>query len=308
MKFMYDRRENDLKSYFPDYVKEFVEFDSIAKLEAKELKVLCDGCQDLWDAGFILTADYQGIKKWELFLDLKPEPQFTLDERRSAVLANWNYQLPYSKSKLGEQLTALLGEDYELYIFHHIYKLKLVVKERPITVLKSIQGMIREMIPANLETFFLSKYQENYNIQTSCKNSIRYWTGFYPRYNLPHLYLDNQWLLDGSRRLNGYNSGEFIDFYPIRSRFGVNVPEFVQATERIKVPMVTVERITTGNNILRFRTDLRGDIQCKEKVAFASETEEQVTAGPTRVMNVNVVNNTWKLDSRRKLNGGLSIL
>ena len=120
--------------------------------------------------------------------------------------------------------------------------------------------------------------------------------------------MDNQWLLDGSRRLNGYNSGEFIDFYPIRSRFGVNVPEFVQATERIKVPMVTVERITTGNNSLRFRTDLRGDIQCKEKVAFASETEEQVTAGPTRVMNVNVVNNTWKLDSRRKLNGGLSIL
>ncbi len=270
---MYDRRENDLKSYFPDYVKEFVEFDSIAKLEAKELKVLCDGCQDLWDAGFILTADYQGIKKWELFLDLKPESQFTLDERRSAVLANWNYQLPYSKSKLGEQLTALLGEDYELYIFHHGYKIKLVGKERPITVLKSIQGMIREMIPANLETFFLSKYQENYNIQTSCKNSIRYWTG-----------------------------------YPIISRFGVNVPEFVQATERIKVPTVTVERITTGNNIFRFRTDLRGDIQCKENVAFASETEEQMTAGPTRVMNINVVNSTWKLDSRRKLNGGLSIL
>lgn len=305
---MYDRRENDLNSYFPEYVKEIVEFNTIAKLEAEELKNLYDSCRYIWEAGFILTTDYQGIKKWEQFLDLKPDPQFTLDERRSAVLANWNYQLPYSRSKLREQLTALLGEDYELYIFHHIYKLKLVVKERPITVLKSIQRMIQEMIPANLETVFFSKYSGNYNFQTSCTNSIRYRMGFYPRYNLSYLYLDNLWPLNGSCRLNGYNSRELIDFYPIRSRLEANVSEFVKGAERIKVPMVIVEQSNTGNNILRFKTDLRRVIQCKMKAALLFETEEQATAGTIRVMNINRVNSTWKLDSRRKLNGGLSIL
>ena len=40
-------------------------------------------------------------------------------------------------------------------------------------------------------------------------------SSFYPRYNTPPFLLDGSVLLDGTYLLNGYLSGESIDFYPV---------------------------------------------------------------------------------------------
>ncbi|MCI8950029.1 MAG: phage tail protein I, partial [Lachnospiraceae bacterium] len=44
-------------------------------------------------------------------------------------------------------------------------------------------------------------------------NAIHIRINFYPRFNLPTLYLDGTWMLDGSRHLSGYDGYGAIDLY-----------------------------------------------------------------------------------------------
>ncbi|RFZ79850.1 DUF2313 domain-containing protein [Lacrimispora amygdalina] len=305
---MSDHREINLNYYLPDPFKNMNEFDKITNLESTEIRNLSEKCMELWNDGFVLTADYQGLKKWESLLGIRPDPKRSLEERRAAVFAGCSKQLPYTEQKLREQLMAMLGSDYELYIRNSTYELKLVVIERPQSVVKSIQKMVQEMIPANLNAGFFSKYQGNYEVPVSVRDSIHFRTAFYPRYNLPHLYLDNIWILDGSRKLNGYDSGDFIDFYPVKFKFRAEVPAAVHEAEKIRSAMYAAERIRLSAEVFKFETGVEENIKNIESIAIASGITEQTTAGPVRVMNRNVMGNNWKLDGDRRLNGGLSIL
>jgi len=305
---MSDHREINLNYYLPDPFKNMNEFDKITDLESTEIRNLSEKCMDLWNDGFILTADYQGLKKWESLLGIPPDPKRSLEERRAAVFASWSKQLPYTEQKLREQLMAMLGSDYELYIRNSTYELKLVVIERPQPVVKSIQKMVQEMIPANLNAGFFSKYQGIYKVPVSGNNSIHFHTAFYPRYNLPHLYMDNIWSLDGSRKLNGYDSGDFIDFYPVKFKVRAEATEAVHEAEMVRVSMNAAERINLITEVFKFEAGVKENIHNIESIAIASGITEQTMTGLVRVMNRNVMDNNWKLDGGRKLNGGLSIL
>lgn len=305
---MSDYREINLNYYLPDPFKNMNEFDRITDLESAEIRSLSEKCMDLWNDGFILTAGYQGLKKWESLLGIRPDPKRSLEERRAAVFAGWSKQLPYTEQKLREQLMAMLGSDYELYIRNTTYELKLVVIERPQSIVKSIQKMVQEMIPANLNAGFFSKYQGNYKVPVSGNNSIHFNTAFYPRYNLPHLYLDNIWSLDGSRKLNGYDSGDFIDFYPVKFKVRTETTKAVHEAEMVRVSMNTAERINLMAEVFKFEAAVKENIQNIESIAIASGIKKQTTAGSIHVMNRNVMDNNWKLDGGRRLNGGLSIL
>nr|WP_314460741.1 putative phage tail protein [uncultured Clostridium sp.] len=304
---MYNR-EIDLRSYIPDYLKDYEEFKVITDLEKEDIVKLREACNALWNDGFISTAGYQGIKKWETLLGIRSEPRRSLEERRAAVLAGWSKQLPYTEQKLRERLMAMLGSDYELYIRNSTYELKLVVIERPQFVVKSIQKMVHEMIPANLNAGFFSKYQGNYKVPVSGNNSIHFHSAFYPHYNLPHLYLDNIWSLDGSRKFNGYDSGDFIDFYPVKFRVRAETTEAVHEAEMVRASMNAAERINIMAEVFKFEAGVKENIQNIESIAIASGIIEQTTAGPVRVMNRNVMDNNWKLDGGRRLNGGFTIL
>ncbi|NNJ32638.1 putative phage tail protein [Lacrimispora defluvii] len=305
---MSDHREINLNYYLPDPFKNMNEFDKITDLESTEIRNLSEKCMDLWNDGFILTASYQGIKKWESLLSIRPNPKRSLEERRAAVFAGWSKQLPYTEQKLREQLTAMLDSDYKLYIQNSIYELRLVVIERPRSIVKSIQEMVREMIPANLNAGFFSKYQGNYKVLVSGNNSIHFQTAFYPRYNLPHLYLDNIWSLDGSRKLNGYDSGDFIDFYPVKFKVRVETTEAVHEAEMVRASMNAKERINLSVEVFKFEAGVKENIKNIESITVASGITEQTTAGPVRILNRNVMDNNWKLDGGRRLNGGLAIL
>lgn len=304
---MYNR-EIDLKSYIPDYLKDYKEFNVITDLEKEDIEKLRDACDELWNDGFISTAGHQGIKKWETLLGIRPDPKRSLDERRAAAFAGWSKQLPYTEQKLREQLTAMLGCDYELCIRNSIYELKLVVIERPQSVVKSIQEMVQEMIPANLYAGFFSKYQDSYEVPVSVRDSILFRTAFYPRYNLPHLYLDNIWSLDGSRKLNGYDSGVFIDFYPVKFKVRAEATEAIHEAVMVRASMNAAEPINLMAEEIKFETRVKENIQNIESIAIESGITEQTTAGPVRIMNRNVMDNNWKLDGGRRLNGGLAIL
>lgn len=66
---------------------------------------------EVLDAQFVSTAGERGIERYEQIFSIVPQDTDTLDERRFRVLAKINAQLPFSISRLRQQLSTLCGED-----------------------------------------------------------------------------------------------------------------------------------------------------------------------------------------------------
>lgn len=75
------------------------------------------------------------------------------------------------------------------------------------------------------------------------ENKIRFFSEFYPRFNLAVLKLDGRWKLDGGRKLNGYDSSETLDFYPVAMSVSVPVAVPVQAELSYRHEMTAVEAV-----------------------------------------------------------------
>ena len=305
---MYEKREIDLNSYFPDYLKGIKEFQTVAKLEENEIRKLYESSNGLWNNGFIATSDYQGMKKWESLLGIAADSTLTIDERRNAIMTKWNFQLPYTDRKLKEQLTSLLNDSYVLSIDPSDYELKLVIKEQTMAVVNSIQNMIKEMIPANLYAVFYSQYQGGSKVRAVSENQIFLRTSFYPRFNLPHLCLDHVWYLNGSRKLSGFNKESLIDFYPAKTRLHTEILNPNSSAEQLKVTTKMDEQIHAEQNKVQIQTGLKNDLKANETVLFRFHIKEGITAGPVSITNRNVLEQEWDLDGSRSLNGGITIL
>lgn len=76
-------------------------------------------------------------------------------------------------------------------------------------------------------------YGGSFKVPTKYTESIRFLTGFYPRFNLPRLYLDGSWRLDGTRNLSGYNSLELVDLYPVSARLQAAAAELPKEVAQI---------------------------------------------------------------------------
>jgi hypothetical protein len=305
---MFNQREIDLISYLPDYLRGFREFNEIGEVEENELRQLYSNIGVLWNNGFIVSSDYQGIKKWESLLGIKGEAALSLEERRNIVLANWNYQLPYTQKKLQEQLTALLGDSYEFYVDNLKGELKIVIKECSLVIVKSIRDMVGKIIPANLEAEFYSKYQGSYEADDSFFNSITIRTVFFPRYNLAHLNLDRNWILNGDNKLNGYNDESPIDFYPMGNRFCAEIKQLPKGEEQLHIPVGIPKLSFLEDEVIEVQTELKNDSEINETISYSFNAMEYVTVGPICITNKNVLENEWELDGNRNLNGGLTIL
>lgn len=305
---MFNQREMDLISYLPDYLRGIREFNEIVGVEEKELRQLYSNVGVLWNNGFIVSSDYQGIKKWESLLGIKGDAALSLEERRNIVLANWNYQLPYTQRKLQEQLTSLLGDSYEFYVDNLKSDLKIVVKECSLVIVESIRDMVGKIIPANLEAEICSKYQGNYNAKKSFFNSITFRTVFFPRYNLAHLNLDRNWTLNGHNKLTGYNAESPIDFYPAGTRFGAELEHLHKREEQLHISVGMPKLLFLVAGVIEVKAELKNDSAIKETISYNFNAMEHMTVGPIYITNRNVLENEWVLDGNRNLNGGLTIL
>lgn len=146
-----------------------------------------------------------------------------------------------------------------------------------------------------------------HDVKIKYENTIKFRTAFYPRYNFPFLYLDNIWRLDRGRMLSGYNADSLVDFYPVYLRFKVPVENPIESDQQLKTMTDAQEKITESAKLL-YPIKIRASPEAAERFCINTAVEERSSAGQVGVMNLNVLDNEWKLDSSRKLNGGLSIL
>lgn len=151
--------------------------------------------------------------------------ELTPDAKRELIINS-----PYWYMKLGtltaleEIVTAVFGEGKVEEWFCYggeAYHFRIHVTNADVS--SSQNKMFKEMLrgvkrlSAQLEAIDYI-FQEEFLAQADLESGLRMISSFYPRYNTPPFLLDGRARLDGTYYLNGYLSGETLDFYPVMLR------------------------------------------------------------------------------------------
>ena len=207
----------DLMLLLPPYFQAVYEYQVLMDVERAELETAKRSLEQIKKNLYVQTCDDSTLREYEQLLGIVRERGAAMEYRRRMILSRMNQQLPYSLPKLKEILDAALGRQwYELEIRYGIYELELDVIDQSYQVLKNIQAMVEEIIPAHLRYIFAGRYPVEIPVDIATTSRLKLISDFYARYNREFLYLDGNWRLDGTYLLNGYKEIEGLDLYPAR--------------------------------------------------------------------------------------------
>lgn len=299
--------EINSKLYLPPHIYRIEEYQAITACYDTLLIKLWDDMQRIYNNQYLDTLDYEGCQRLEQIMGIMPPPGENIEIRRKRIKINWLNDIPYTLNSLREIIRGQVGEEFEIDIsgFKN-YELSVYIIDKSGSLLKNIFTQLKQVIPANLVLKYNGKYPGVYKVKINYNNAIHFRTGFYPRYNLAFLDLDNTWKLDG-RLLNSYDGDSYLDFYPVSLRMQAPVRERVETGQRLRLFSGAREEIGL-NTGYKIQTDARASPETAEQFTIKTAVKEQSGAGPVRVTNLNVLDNEWTLNDSRKLNGGLTIL
>lgn len=145
------KKEIDLLSYLPPFLREYEEIKSALKAENPEFKLIWEQTEKILDNSFIDRADEYGIKRFEKLLGILPEADSNIEVRRSVVKAKWLSKLPYTYRMLLKQLEIICGDDFSVTkSFETDYYLRVVTHLRDYEKALEVKKLLDEMIPANM--------------------------------------------------------------------------------------------------------------------------------------------------------------
>ena len=170
------KKEIDLLSYLPQFLREYEETKSALDAENPEFELLWEYAGQVLDSSFIDRADEYGIKRFEKLLGILPDAESDLETRRSAVKVKWLSKLPYTYRMLLKQLEIICGEDFSVTKkFEEEYFLRVVTHLRDFGRTSEVKKLLDEMIPANMTadyynsvTFKSEKYPVLYTGVGTC--------------------------------------------------------------------------------------------------------------------------------------------
>ena len=145
------KRIIDLSEFAVPVSGNVAEMQEIYRVESIEMQVLWDTMVEIFREQFIMTAESHGLTQWETILDIIPEVDDTIDDRRFNILLALAGQRPYTEIKLRELLNSICGkgnyqivEDYKNYNVH--FKVALGAKRQR----NAVNNLLKDLIPMNL--------------------------------------------------------------------------------------------------------------------------------------------------------------
>ena len=320
-------REVDLVSYLPPFIAEYKEINTALAAENPEFQLIWEAADRALRNEFIETADEYGISRFEKMMGLFPSKEDSLESRRLNIRSKWFTMLPYTWRMLMDRLLLLCGEEPFIVDTSHlkVYELRIEIFNQTIATLRAIRKMAGEMIPANILLFLSGRYPFQYQVPVNWNNIFRFRAEFFPRYNLAYLRLDGSWKLDGTRRLNGYDSASRAE-PDIKTETSLRMQAETSAGpetgERLEVDSAAETNVSSGSGLHLIQT-ARADAATESGVQVQTEAAEkmqakqqlrvQLSAGisvetHSYMTKLNRLDGTWKLDGSRKLDGGRYIL
>ena len=285
-------------NHYPPVIKQIEEIKQIALAEDIEFSKLNVSIDRVIRNMFILTADKTGIQKFEHLFGIIPKASQSLEERRAIIL----FQANRRKMSLSELHTMLSGYLPGVQFVIDKKKMKLVVT---IGVdagnVEILRNTIDEILPLNV--YFLLGYYDSCKVDVKTEVAITFTMAFYPQFNRPELFLDNTWNLNGDMELSGYHMDGRVDLYPV----GIKLLAAARAAPKEETGIVFLSG-AEGSVSSSQQTGMCVPAMCREaaKESIVVQAEAEVDAGGGAVLmdNLNCLDDEWKLDGGRELNGG----
>lgn len=294
----------DLMEILPEYFRPILEFQEIMEAEGEAAEEVERTADRLSDNCFIQTCDEATLAYYERLLQIS-NIGATLEERRRILLLQWNMESLYTLPKLKEFLASAVGEDnYEIKCFYNEYLVKIWISSQTAVMLRNLYNSIFRMTPAHIILEVYGRYLGNYEVPIEYENQIRFSSEFYPRFNLAVLKLDGRWKLDGGRKLNGYDSNETLDFYPVAMSVSVPVAVPVQAALSGSCFNMAAEENIKAEAALNVRMEAAENVRMEQRLICQSEAEISVLQTEAFMYKKNLLDGSWKLSGSRKLDGG----
>lgn len=291
----------NLLMLLPPYFARIQEYEILMGVEEVELDALEKSMGLVKKNLYVQTCDDTTLREYEQLLGIVREPGANLDYRRQVVLTYMNQQLPYSLPKLKEMLDAAVGREwYRLDVRYHAYELELDIIDQPYQMLKNIQYMTEETIPAHLLFVFAGLYPVEIPIDTEAPNRLKLIADFYTRHNREFLYLDGTWDLDGTYLLNGYKEAVGLELYPLELKLRSSLP--VRNTADTKTQMAYRSDAAASSGTWT-ELILRSEEAAAPVTESAVRISQQVSAESEVMCRLSVEKDLWYLDGTYLLDG-----
>lgn len=138
-----------MDKYWTSVVKGIGEFQQIAIAENPEFNELSACLTRLLNDSFVKDATEYGVKRWESILNIIPNPNDTLDDRKVKILSLLNMTLPYTYKMLDGVIESILGAgNYKMYIRE--YTLTLETNFRSDNEYRDVRNLFEQVVPKNL--------------------------------------------------------------------------------------------------------------------------------------------------------------
>ena len=148
----------DLVSYLPPFMAEYEEINAALTAENPEFTLFWDGKEKVLKNQFILTAEGEGLARFERLLGIVPSKLDTLESRRQRVLLRWFLQLPYTERMLLEKLVNLCSEgNFTFAKNYDCYQIRIEVRLELYGQIKELEELLERMIPCNMNVISRSR-------------------------------------------------------------------------------------------------------------------------------------------------------
>ncbi len=158
-------RDVRVERYFPDVLAPAKEFRDIAAAEDPEYALIYDAAWKWFANTFIFYTDEDGLERWEDMLNIFPEKDATIEDRRVALYLALNGTLPYTEKAFKNLCDNLYYDNAVLPVVSpNQYTLVINVDSGMMTHLGALFRYARLIVPANLtvqtaHTVDVSQYQ-----------------------------------------------------------------------------------------------------------------------------------------------------
>lgn len=141
-----------LLDYLPEFLRRYREYQYIFDdADQPEVDAVNDRAEKLYNNMFVVSADEDGIARYEKMLEIVPPTGATLEERRASVLAAMKTDLPYTETKLREILETLCGEgNSTLSVYPNDYRVDVEIAKPSGNMKDSVVQALDRILPANL--------------------------------------------------------------------------------------------------------------------------------------------------------------
>lgn len=296
-------REVDLVSYLPPFMQKYREPVAALDAENPEFAIIWEAVDKILYNHFISTSDEYGVSRFEKLLEIKPKARQSLKERKIVIQSMANRK----KMSLMELETMLAGHSPGLKLLQNMTDREIdVTLNSSAGDIRIILQLLDGIIPLDIYIRFLRRLC--CYVPMCYKDAVLVHINFWPRHPLILLKLSGGWKLDGAHRLSGYDTDEYVDYYPVRTAAHILAP----------VP-VNWDAGTSARTSVELGTDYCMDVSARsaacirvpersyDNVQAAAYTSVQAAPSVSdgKVQIINKLSGDWKLDGGRKLNAGI---